>query len=70
MKEELAGIERYKVPKERSLDQYASSLEAMKTTKEGLESELHQVTFLQNIFNKTSLLNLIFFCLYYIYFHS
>ncbi|GLH09602.1 hypothetical protein R5R35_002746 [Gryllus longicercus] len=42
MKEELAGIERYKVPKERSLDQYASSLEAMKTTKEGLESELHQ----------------------------
>ena len=43
MKEELAGIERYRGPKERSLDQYASSLEAMQTTKEGLESELHQV---------------------------
>ncbi|XP_069679641.1 structural maintenance of chromosomes protein 3 isoform X2 [Periplaneta americana] len=42
MKEELAGIERYRGPKERSLDQYASSLEAMQTTKEGLESELHQ----------------------------
>jgi hypothetical protein len=43
MKEELAGIERYRGPKERALDQYASSLEAMQTTKEGLESELHQV---------------------------
>ncbi|KDR15942.1 hypothetical protein L798_09869, partial [Zootermopsis nevadensis] len=42
MKEELAGIERYRGPKERSIDQYASSLEAMQTTKEGLESELHQ----------------------------
>ncbi|XP_046992407.1 structural maintenance of chromosomes protein 3 [Schistocerca americana] len=42
MKEEVAGIERYHGPKVRSLDQYASSLEAMRTTKEGLEAELHQ----------------------------
>nr|CAD7454929.1 unnamed protein product [Timema tahoe] len=42
MKEEQTGIERYKLPKERSLEQYASSMEAMKTTKDGLESELHQ----------------------------
>ncbi|KAJ8873925.1 hypothetical protein PR048_024762 [Dryococelus australis] len=42
MKEELAGIERYRGSKERSLEQYASSIEAMKTTKDGLESELHQ----------------------------
>jgi hypothetical protein len=49
MKEELAGIERYRGPKERSLDQYASSLEAMQTTKEGLESELHQVWHLYTI---------------------
>jgi len=50
MKEELAGIERYRGPKERSLDQYASSLEAMQTTKEGLESELHQVWHLCTFF--------------------
>jgi hypothetical protein len=50
MKEELAGIERYRGPKERSLDQYASSLEAMQTTKEGLESELHQVWHLYTFF--------------------
>lgn len=42
MKEELQGIERYKNPKERSLTQCTSSLEAIKTTKEGLENELHQ----------------------------
>lgn len=42
MKEELQGIERYKSPKERSLAQCASSLEAIRTTKEGLENELHQ----------------------------
>jgi hypothetical protein len=50
MKEELAGIERYRGPKERSLDQYASSLEAMQTTKAGLESELHQVWHLYTFF--------------------
>jgi structural maintenance of chromosome 3 (chondroitin sulfate proteoglycan 6) len=42
MKEELSAIERYKVPKEKSLQQCKSSLEAMYATKEGLESELHQ----------------------------
>lgn len=42
MKEEVSGIERYHGPKIRSLDQYASSLEAMKTTKAGLEAELNQ----------------------------
>ena len=43
MKEELASIERFRGPKERSLAQCRSSLEAMQATKEGLESELHQV---------------------------
>lgn len=43
MKEELASIERFRGPKERSLAQCKSNLEAMQTTKEGLESELHQV---------------------------
>lgn len=42
MKEELSAIERYRTPKERSLAQCASSLEAMRATKAGLESELHQ----------------------------
>lgn len=42
MKEELANIERFRGPKERSLAQCKSNLEAMQTTKEGLESELHQ----------------------------
>ncbi|XP_025837371.1 structural maintenance of chromosomes protein 3 [Agrilus planipennis] len=42
MKEELANIERYRAPKERSLAQCTSSLQAMKNTKEGLESELYQ----------------------------
>ncbi|KAG5682931.1 hypothetical protein PVAND_012249 [Polypedilum vanderplanki] len=42
MKEELTRIERYRSPKERSLAQCKSSLEAMNTTKSGLESELHQ----------------------------
>lgn len=42
MKEELNAIERYRTPKERSLAQCTSSLEAMRATKEGLESELHQ----------------------------
>lgn len=43
MKEELASIERFRAPKERSLVQCKSNLEAMQSTKEGLESELHQV---------------------------
>lgn len=42
MKEELARIERFRNPKERSVAQCKSSLEAMTSTKEGLESELHQ----------------------------
>ncbi|THK32939.1 structural maintenance of chromosomes protein 3 [Diachasma alloeum] len=42
MKEELSAIERYRTPKERSLAQCTSNLEAMRATKEGLESELHQ----------------------------
>uniref|UniRef100_A0A1Y1M9N8 RecF/RecN/SMC N-terminal domain-containing protein n=1 Tax=Photinus pyralis TaxID=7054 RepID=A0A1Y1M9N8_PHOPY len=42
MKEELASIERFRTPKERSVAQCKSNLEAMQTTKEGLESELHQ----------------------------
>lgn len=45
MKEELAGIERFRQPKERSLAQCKSNLEAMQSTKEGLESELHQVRY-------------------------
>lgn len=44
MKEELASIERYRTPKERSLAQCVSNLEAMQSTKQGLESELHQVS--------------------------
>lgn len=43
MKEELLAIERYRTPKERSLAQCSSNLEAMQTTRAGLESELHQV---------------------------
>lgn len=43
MNEELATIERFRTPKERSLAQCKSSLEAMQSTKQGLESELHQV---------------------------
>ena len=43
MKEELSLIERNHTPKERSLNQLKSSLEAMQTTKEGLENELNQV---------------------------
>lgn len=42
MREELASIERFRGPKDRSLAQCKSNLEAMQTTKEGLESELHQ----------------------------
>ncbi|XP_039283231.1 structural maintenance of chromosomes protein 3 [Nilaparvata lugens] len=42
MKEELLGIERYRTPKERSLAQCISNLEAMQTTRAGLEAELHQ----------------------------
>ncbi|KYM78115.1 Structural maintenance of chromosomes protein 3 [Atta colombica] len=42
MKEELSAIERYRTPKEKSLAQCTSSLEAMRATKDGLESELHQ----------------------------
>lgn len=43
MKEELNGIERYRATKERLLGQASSNLEAMQTTRSGLESELHQV---------------------------
>merc|ERR1719412_864813 len=42
MKEELNLIERNQAPKERSLMQLKASLEAMQTTKEGLENELDQ----------------------------
>lgn len=42
MREELSNIERFRGPKERSLAQCKSNLEAMQSTKEGLESELHQ----------------------------
>merc|ERR1719412_1831489 len=42
MKEELNLIDRNQVPKERSLIQLKASLEAMQTTKEGLENELNQ----------------------------
>ena len=42
MKEELNGIERSRQPKERSLNTLRANLEAMMSTKEGLESELHQ----------------------------
>jgi len=38
----LTRIERFRSPKEKSLAQCKSSLEAMNTTKSGLESELHQ----------------------------
>lgn len=48
MKEELLAIERYRTPKERSLAQCSSNLEAMQTTRAGLESELHQVIFFFN----------------------
>lgn len=44
MKEEVVGIERYRATKERLLIQASSNLEAMQTTRSGLESELHQVT--------------------------
>lgn len=47
MKEELAGIERYRATKERLLIQASSNLEAMQTTRSGLESELHQVLIIQ-----------------------
>lgn len=42
MKEELNAIERNHNPKERSLTQLKASLEAMQTTKDGLEAELNQ----------------------------
>lgn len=42
MKEELTRIERFRNPKERSLAQCQANLEAMNSTKAGLESELHQ----------------------------
>ncbi|XP_044737873.1 structural maintenance of chromosomes protein 3 [Chrysoperla carnea] len=42
MKEEINNIDRYRGTKERSLEQFKSNLEAMLTTKEGLENELHQ----------------------------
>ena len=42
MKEELTLIDRNHGPKDRSLNQLKASLEAMQTTKEGLENELNQ----------------------------
>lgn len=42
MKEEMMRIERFRNPKEKSLAQCKASLEAMTSTKDGLESELHQ----------------------------
>lgn len=42
MKDELTRIDRFRNPKERSLVQCKANLEAMNSTKEGLESELHQ----------------------------
>ncbi|XP_055593678.1 structural maintenance of chromosomes protein 3 isoform X2 [Uranotaenia lowii] len=42
MKDELSRIERFRSPKERSLAQCKSNLEAMNSTKDGLENELHQ----------------------------
>uniref|UniRef100_A0A182WC99 Structural maintenance of chromosomes protein n=1 Tax=Anopheles minimus TaxID=112268 RepID=A0A182WC99_9DIPT len=42
MKDELSRIERFRNPKERSLAQCKANLEAMTSTKEGLENELHQ----------------------------
>merc|ERR1712061_214422 len=42
MKEELNGIERNQVPRERSLNQLKASLESMQTSKEGLDAELNQ----------------------------
>ena len=42
MKEELSMIDKNQAPKERSLMQLKASLEAMQTTKEGLENEVNQ----------------------------
>ncbi|XP_050090503.1 structural maintenance of chromosomes protein 3-like [Anopheles aquasalis] len=42
MKDELSRIERFRSPKERSLAQCKANLEAMNSTKDGLENELHQ----------------------------
>jgi len=42
MKEELGMIDKNQAPKERSLMQLKASLEAMQTTKEGLENEVNQ----------------------------
>lgn len=42
MKEELSRIERFRGPKERLIGQCKASLEAMNSTREGLENELHQ----------------------------
>jgi hypothetical protein len=66
MKEELTLIERNHAPKEKSLNQLKASLEAMHTTKEGLENELNQVScysvisaYLDNIENIFSILTII-----------
>lgn len=42
MKEELARIERFHTPKERSVAECKANLEAMSNTKQSLETELHQ----------------------------
>lgn len=42
MKEELTRIDRFRNPKEKSLAQCKANLEAMNSTKDGLENELHQ----------------------------
>lgn len=44
MREELNSIQRFRNPKERSLAQCKAHLEAMQTTKDGLDSELNQVS--------------------------
>jgi structural maintenance of chromosome 3 (chondroitin sulfate proteoglycan 6) len=41
-KEKVSSIDRSKASKERSLNQLKSNLEALQSTKEGFEAELHQ----------------------------
>lgn len=69
MKEELAGIERYRANKERMLIQASSNLEAMQTTRSGLESELHQVLIVLNTCNNLLLQKQYLLLLIYLYIH-
>lgn len=69
MREELNNIERSKQPKERSLAQLRSSLEAMQSTKEGIKLFTHwangssakqidkHIIFLPDVVNEITLLN-------------